>query len=60
MVTINEAFREAMKLTELPNVIGVGRTKDKIIIYATSKENIPSTILGFPVIIIITTPFKVL
>ncbi|MEM2262359.1 MAG: hypothetical protein QXK24_07900 [Ignisphaera sp.] len=61
MATIEEAFvRAQMILIGKKNVIGLSRTKDRIIVYATSPEDIPKTILGFPVEIIITKPFWVL
>jgi hypothetical protein len=61
MATIGEALAEARRtLTGLPNVVGISSKADRIIVYATSPENIPTTILGFPVEVIITPPFRVM
>jgi hypothetical protein len=58
IVTILEAFLEAKRILTGPNIVGVSYSRDRIIVYATSREGIPTTILGFPVDIIITQPFR--
>jgi len=61
MATIIEALNEARRiLSARPNVVGISYRADRIIVYATSTEGIPTTILGFPVEIIITGRFEVL
>ena len=60
MATILEAFNEARRiLAGRPNVQGISYTSDRIIVYASSAEGIPTSILGFPVEIIITGPFRI-
>lgn len=61
MSTILEAYEEAKRiLLGKPGIYGISYSDNRIIVYAVSPIGIPTSILGFPVEVIITRRFEVL
>jgi hypothetical protein len=59
-MAIEEALAQArVELLGKPGIHGISSRNNQILVYAESSEGIPTTILGYPVTVIITKRFEV-